>query len=70
MVIKVHNVFVVQCFVKLDFSVNLAEGKSSKENKGQKLQLNANGWQLCAQAQGAARLPSPVGEVWRRARVG
>lgn len=49
MVIEVHNVFVVQCFVKLDFSVNLAEGKSRKKNqthktKGRKLQLNTNGW--------------------------
>lgn len=47
MVIKVHDVLVVQCFVKLDFSVNLAEGKSSKKQKktkGQTLQLNASGW--------------------------
>lgn len=37
MVIKVHNVFVVQCFVKLDFSVNLAEGKSSKKKQKTKV---------------------------------
>lgn len=47
MVIKVHDVFVVQCFVKLDFSVNLAEGKSSKKKtKKQKTKVrNCNSMQ-------------------------
>lgn len=65
MVIKVHNVFMVQYSVQLDLSVNLQRQKSHNCYSAQFL---PNGGSAMTTA--VARLPSPVGEVWRRAHVG
>lgn len=68
MVIKVHYVFMVQYSVQLNFSVNLAGGKDKKVTTvtgGNFLIIVVQLYQY-----GVARLPSPVGEVWRRAHVG
>lgn len=65
MVVKVHDVFMMQYSVQLDLSVNLAETNT-------KLEVFLFLFLSAASARTAAvtRLPSPVGEAWRRAHVG
>lgn len=63
MVIKVHNVFMMQYFVQLYLSVNLA---GTKEKLLEVFLLKG----ASALTTAVTRLPSPVGEVWRRVHVG
>lgn len=71
MVIKVHNVLMVQYSMQLDFSVDLA-GKETTVT----IVTEGKCCDICCPVirvrtgTGAARLPSPVGGVWRRAHVG
>lgn len=67
MVIKVHNVFMLQYSVQLDLSVNLAEAKTKCHNCYWRLFLLSSDSEVTT---AVPRLPSPVGEVWRRVRVG
>ena len=65
----------VQHSVQLNLSVNLAGGKdnSKKKNRSQTVSEGCFGGKKTVGAvrkDAAARLPSPAGEVWRRARVG
>lgn len=65
-VIKMHDVFVVQDSVQLDFSVDLHANQNTINSTRRRLKLSEV--DSCSGAR--ARLPSPVGEVWRRAREG
>lgn len=71
MVIKVHNVFMVQRSVQLNFSVNLVEGKKKVSRlKVKTILRHFVQFRPSAHRHRAARLPSPAGAVWRPARVG